>query len=195
MEENAVGHGCKVLIIGGSAGSLEVLLQVIPQLVSVKPFAMILVLHRKSSEDNTLEELISLKTNIPVKEVEDKTALVPGSIYIAPADYHLLFEKDCTLSLDVSEKIHYSRPSIDVAFESAAEVYGKTVTAVLLSGANADGTAGLKAVRLMGGTVIVQDPATADMPYMPQSAVDNLQADKIVNVVELTQYIQQLAEK
>lgn len=193
MEENAVGKDCKVLIIGGSAGSLEVLLQIIPKLTNIKPFALILVLHRKSSEDSTLEELISLKTTIPVKEVEDKTALIPGSIYIAPADYHLLFEKDCTLALDISEKIHYSRPSIDVAFESAAEVYGKTLVAILLSGANADGTKGLKAVKNYGGKAIVQDPATADMPFMPQSAVDNVVIDKILNVEEMTAYIQKLA--
>lgn len=194
MEENAVtGRDCKVLIIGGSAGSLEVLLQIIPQLTNIKPFAMILVLHRKNSEDNTLEELISLKTSIPVKEVEDKTTLIPGSIYIAPADYHILFEKDCTLSLDVSEKIHYSRPSIDVAFESAGDVYGKTLVAILLSGANADGTEGLKAIKRHGGTAIVQDPVTAEMPFMPQSAVDNEAVDKILTIEEMSTYIKNLA--
>jgi len=195
MEENAVRKDCKVMIIGGSAGSLEVLLQVIPKLSDIKPFALILVLHRKSSEDNTLEELIALKTALPVKPVEDKTALIPGSIYIAPADYHLLFEKDCTFALDISEKIHYSRPSIDVAFESAAEVFGKTLVAILLSGANADGTRGLRAVKSHGGMAIVQDPATAEMPFMPQSAIDGGVADRIMDVQQITTYIQSIALK
>ena len=195
MEENAVGHKCRVLIIGGSAGSLEVLLQIIPKLGAIKPFAMVLVLHRKSSEDNTLEELIALKTSIPVKEVEDKTFLVPGNIYIAPADYHLLFEKDGTLALDISEKVHYSRPSIDVAFQSAAEVYGKSLTGIVLSGANSDGTEGLKAVKAANGITIAQAPSSADMPYMPQSAIDSAPVDYILDVAQLTAYIQNLASK
>jgi two-component system, chemotaxis family, protein-glutamate methylesterase/glutaminase len=192
MEENTIRKNCKIIIIGGSAGSLEVLLQIIPKLTNIKPFALVLVLHRKSSEDNTLEELMALKTTLPVKPVEDKTPLIPGSIYIAPADYHLLFEKDCTFALDISEKIHYSRPSIDVAFESAAEVFGKTLVAILLSGANADGTQGLKAVKNYGGVTIVQNPVTAEMPFMPQSAIDSGLADKILDINQITTYIQAL---
>lgn len=193
MEENTIKNDCKILIIGGSAGSLEVLLNIIPQLEDIKPFALMLVLHRKSSEDNTLEELISFKTAIPVKEVEDKTVITPGSIYIAPADYHLLFEKDCTISLDVSEKINYSRPSIDVAFESAAEVYGNTVTAILLSGANADGSAGLKAIKQAGGTVLVQKPSTAEMPFMPQSAINSMEPDAVLDTAGLLHFIKNIS--
>lgn len=193
MEENTIKNDCKILIIGGSAGSLEVLLNIIPQLENIRPFALMLVLHRKSSEDNTLEELISFKTAIPVKEVEDKTVIAPGSIYIAPADYHLLFEKDCTISLDVSEKINYSRPSIDVAFESAAEVYGNTVTAILLSGANADGSAGLKAVKKAGGTVLVQKPSTAEMPFMPQSAINSMEPDAVLDTAGILDFIKNIS--
>jgi two-component system chemotaxis response regulator CheB len=187
MEEATI-KDCRLLIIGGSAGSLEVLLKILPH-ITVIPFALVIVLHRKSAEDSTLEELIAIKTVLPVVEVEDKTALVPGSIHIAPSDYHLLFENDGTLSLDISEKVNYSRPSIDVSFESAARVYGASLAAVLLSGANADGTKGLIAVKNAGGTTIVQDPGTAEMPFMPRNAVENITPDLILDAKGLTELI------
>lgn len=188
MEKNSLISGCKVLIIGGSAGSLDVLLKILPFL-EVPTFAIVIVLHRKHTDDNTLEELIAAKTKIPVKEVEDKVALESGYIYIAPSDYHLLFEKNDLLSLDTSEKINYSRPSIDVAFESAADIYGKSLVGILLSGANADGTDGLIAIKKSGGTIIVQKPETADMPFMPNNALMNTVPDYILDVSELLQLI------
>lgn len=188
MEKNSLISDCKVLIIGGSAGSLDVLLKILPFL-EVPTFAIVIVLHRKHTDDNTLEELIAAKTKIPVKEVEDKVALESGYIYIAPSDYHLLFEKNDLLSLDTSEKINYSRPSIDVAFESAADIYGKSLVGILLSGANADGTDGLIAIKKSGGTIIVQKPETADMPFMPNNALMNTVPDYILDVSELLQLI------
>lgn len=180
---------CKVLIIGGSAGSLEVLMKLLPNLSSIPSFAIVFVLHRKNAKDATLEELIAIKTNISVKEVEDKTSFLPGYIYIAPPDYHLLFEKNNILSLDTSEKVNYSRPSIDVSFESAAEVYGSSLIAILLSGANADGTNGLLAVKKAGGTTIVQNPDTAQMPFMPQNAITYVSPDYILDVDEMLHFI------
>ncbi len=188
MEKDKIISGCRVLIIGGSAGSLDAILKILPKL-AIPSFAMVIVLHRKSSEDTTLEELLAVKTRIPVAEVEDKTPLLPGSIYIAPSDYHLLFENNDTLSLDISEKVNYSRPSIDVSFESAAEVYGASLAAILLSGANADGTDGLKAVKKAGGIVIVQDPQTAEMDFMPRSAIENMVPDYILSPEGLTELI------
>lgn len=184
MEKDKMISGCRVLIIGGSAGSLEVLLKILPQLTSIT-YSLVIVLHRKSAEDNTLEELIAAKTAVPVTEVEDKTPMLPGYIYIAPSDYHLLFENDDTLSLDTSEKVNYSRPSIDVSFESAAEVYGESLSVLLLSGANADGTAGLIAVKNAGGNIIVQDPETAEMPFMPNNAIENITPDLVLTIEEI----------
>lgn len=189
MEEDKVIAPTKVVIIAGSAGSLEVLMQVLPRLKPITTFSLVIVLHRKSSEDNTLEELISIKTIIPVKEVEDKTELLPGFIYVAPSDYHLLFETNGELSLDTSEKVNYSRPSIDVSFESAAEVYGPSLTGILLSGANADGTHGLKVINEKGGTVVIQQPDTADMPFMPRHALENVAADRVLNIEEILEFI------
>jgi two-component system chemotaxis response regulator CheB len=192
MEKDRVIQGCKVLVIGGSAGSLEVLIELLPQLAFVPTFAIMLVLHRKSSEDSTLEELISYKTNIPVAEVEDKTPLKPGFIYIAPSDYHLLFENDDTLSLDTSEKINYSRPSIDVSFESAAEAYGPSLVGILLSGANADGTEGLLAIKKAGGAIVVQVPESAQMPFMPMNAITNASPHYVLDVKGMIEFIKHI---
>lgn len=189
MEEDRLIPGMKVLMIGGSAGSIDVLMKILPGLSPFSSYAIVIVLHRKSSEDKNLEELIALKTNIPVVEVEDKVAFRHGFIYVAPSDYHLLFEKNNLLSLDISEKVNYSRPSIDVSFESAAEVFGPGITAILLSGANADGTAGLAAIKKMGGTVVVQDPSSAEMPFMPANAIENIQPDLILNVDDIIRFI------
>ncbi|MHA3788410.1 chemotaxis protein CheB [Flavobacterium hauense] len=192
MEKDGVKQDCKVLIIGGSAGSLEVLMEMLPKLAFVPTFAIVLVLHRKSAEDSTLEELISYKTTIPVKDVEDKTPLLPGFIYIAPSDYHLLFEADNVLSLDTSEKINYSRPSIDVSFESAAEVYGAALAGILLSGANADGTEGLLAIKKAGGVIVVQVPETAQMPFMPMNALTNASPHYVLDVKGMIDFILQI---
>lgn len=189
MEEGKINAKCEVVIIGGSAGSLEVLLQLLPNLNTLNSFALVIVLHRKSGEDNLLENLISLKTEIPVQDVEDKAPVEPGNIYIAPSDYHLLFEKDHTLSLDTSEKVNYSRPSIDVAFESAAEIYGSTLVAILLSGANADGTVGLEAVKKSGGITVVQKPASAEVPFMPVNAIANMQPDHVLDINEILKFV------
>lgn len=189
MEKGKVNPKHKALIIGGSAGSLEVLMKVFPKLPEVVSFAIIIVLHRKNTEDSLLEELFSLKTKIPVSEVEDKVPLQPGFIYIAPSDYHILFEKDYTLSLDASEKVNYSRPSIDVAFESAAALYKSGLTAILLSGANADGTKGLIAVNAEGGVTVVQNPETALMPFMPSSALKNSSPALVLDTDGITAFI------
>lgn len=181
------------VLIGGSAGSLEVVLELLKNMPAIPAYSLVIVLHRKSGEDNTLEELLALKTKIPVRNVEDKTRLAPGSIYVAPSDYHLLFEKDGSLSLDTSEKVNYSRPSIDVSFESAADAYGAAVAAILLSGANADGTEGLKAVKLAGGMTIVQDPETAEMPFMPASAIENGEPGKVLDVEGIAAFLNEIA--
>jgi len=189
MEKDGIIRGCKVLLIGGSAGSLEVLIQILPMLTRIPTFAIVMILHRKSAEDNTLEELIAVKSNIPVIEVEDKTPLQPGNIYIAPSDYHLLFESNDILSLDTSEKINYSRPSIDVSFESAAEVYGESLVGIVLSGANSDGTQGLLAIKNAGGFIAVQQPESAQMAFMPKNALEATNPPYILDVEGILTFI------
>lgn len=189
MEEINIKKKCKLVLIGGSAGSLEVLSSILPKLNAIKTFAIVLILHRKSGEDSTLENLITLKTIIPLEKVEDKVLLKSGFIYVAPSDYHLLFEKNKQLSLDVSEKVNYSRPSIDVSFESAAVAFKSKCIAILLSGANSDGTEGLRSIQKAGGKVILQNPDNAIMPFMPQSALSTLTPDYVFDVPELLEFI------
>lgn len=189
MEENKITSDCKVIIFGGSAGSLLALMQILPQLPVIDFIVIVIIVHRKSTDEETLEELIKLKSVIEVKPVEDKVPLLPGFIYIAPSNYHLLFEKNNLLSLDTSEKINYSRPSIDVSFESAAEVYKNQLIGILLSGSNADGTQGLKAIQKEGGTIVVQDPESADMPFMPTNAIRNTTPDFVLNIQEIVKFI------
>lgn len=189
MEENDVKRDLKVVVIGGSAGSLSVLFEIFPALSPDLNTTIILVLHRKNSADSALSDLLATKTVIPTKEVEDKDPILPGNIYLAPADYHLLIEKDYTFSLDYSEKINFSRPSLDVTFESAADVFGPSLTAILLSGANEDGTAGLTTVKQSGGFIVAQKPETAQMPFMPQHAIAHTDIDMVLDVKEITDFI------
>lgn len=189
MAEDQINPKCKVVIIGGSAGSLNALMQILPELSALNSFALVIVLHRRGTDDMTLEELIKIKTEVPVKIIEDKEPLVPGFLYVAPSNYHLLFEKEETMSLDTSEKVNYSRPSIDVSFESAAEIYGDSLIGILLSGSNADGTEGLKTIQKAGGIIIVQDPDSADMPFMPNNAIRHTTPDFILNTDEILKFI------
>ena len=171
---------CDILVVGGSAGSLEVILQLLPSIPQSIPFAIVLVLHRKSGE-SMLTELLADKTTLPVQEVEEKDQIQPGTIYIAPPDYHLLIEQDRSFSLDYSEKINYSRPSIDVTFESASDIFGSKTAAMLLSGANADGVSGLKVIQQNGGLTIIQNPLDASVSYMPQQAMDAMDSDYVLD--------------
>jgi two-component system, chemotaxis family, protein-glutamate methylesterase/glutaminase len=188
MEENRLGKTA-LIVIGGSAGSLDVLLQVLPSVDPQLRIPIIIVLHRKSANDNLLADLLSSRTNLHVKEADEKEVISPGYIYIAPADYHLLLESDRSFSLDYSEKINYSRPSIDVVFQSAADVYGPSLVCILLSGANADGTEGFKYVKEKGGYTAVQDPDSAEVDYMPRSALLNNCTDSVLPVDAIAAFI------
>lgn len=192
MAQDGITKRYQLLIIGGSAGSLEVLIRLLPRLQKLEQVAIVIIMHRKAGE-SLLVQLLAEKTSWLVKEAEEKECIISGTIYVAPPDYHLLFEKDKTFSLDFSEKVHYSRPSIDVSFESVADAWGGSVIAVLLSGANADGAEGLDQVRKAGGVAIVQDPAEASVSYMPQQAIDNFQVDYIANTDAMADIIMRLA--
>ena len=180
----------RVIVIGGSAGSLEVILALIHRLSHNAGAVVIIIIHRKSDKDSNLENLFSYRAELTVREVEDKEQILPNHIYIAPADYHLLIENEHSFSLDSSEKIHFSRPSIDVTFESVAEIFGARVVGILLSGANADGAQGLLRIKERGGYTIVQDPEDADMGYMPQQAINLGAVDEVLNVNDLIQTIE-----
>lgn len=186
MEENTVA--IKVLVIGGSAGSLEAILKFLPPLKAVS-FAIVIVVHRKGGDDRMLEDLISSKCILPVDDFEDKTQLVPNRIFIAPSDYHLLFEKNGMLSIDLSPKINHSRPSIDVTFESASDAYGPQVAGLLLSGANSDGTQGLIDIKNAGGVTAIQHPNDAAIRIMPENAYFNAKPDVVLRISDIADWI------
>lgn len=182
----------EVVLIGGSAGSLEIILRIVSELEVPLRTAIVVVIHRRFTSEDSLSKLFAFKTRIPVVEIEDKQELKPGTIYIAPVDYHVLFEEDHTFALDVSEKVQYSRPSIDVAFESAAEVFGRNLVCLLLSGANADGVEGMRAALKAGAAVYVQSPESAAFPTMPEIAVNRLKIKRLLRPEEMAGFINNL---
>jgi two-component system, chemotaxis family, protein-glutamate methylesterase/glutaminase len=183
---------CKALVIGGSAGSIDVLLALLPEIKTSVLFPIVIVLHRRNAPESFLTELLSHKTRLPVTEVDDKERILPGHIYVAPPDYHLLFENEEYFSIDASDKVNYSRPSIDVSFESAAEIFHENLVCILLSGANADGASGLKHVKKNGGRTVVQEPSTAKVAFMPEQAILNNQADLVLTPDEIAVLINNL---
>ncbi|TCD27691.1 chemotaxis protein CheB [Pedobacter psychrodurus] len=192
MAETVDSMPCGALIIGGSAGSLDVLLEIFPALRNDIGFPIVLVVHRKASNESLLTDLLKSRTTLVVSEAEEKEFLKPGNVFIVPADYHMLIEEDESISLDYSEKVNYSRPSIDVTFQSAAEVFREKLVCILLSGSNADGVEGLKSVNNFGGRVVIQNPNTAIMPYMPQQAVLNVKPHVVLDSHHMADYINKL---
>lgn len=159
------------IVIGASAGAIEALLQILPGLPHDFPLPVLVVVHVPPTGKRLLSELFSSRCQMTVKDAEDKEIIQPGTIYFAPAGYHLLVEQDFSLSLSSDEPVLYSRPSIDVLFESAADAYGDSLTGVILTGANSDGARGLAAVHAGGGETLVQTPHTAEGRAMPQAAL------------------------
>lgn len=182
----------RLALIGGSAGSVNVLLKIIPSLRADLDLPLVIILHRKAGNDSLLTELIAARTSLRVKELEEKESLKPGTIYIAPPSYHTLIENDESFSLDASEKVNFSRPAIDVTFESAAAVYGKNLFALLLSGANSDGTLGFIEIKEHGGLVAVQDPETAVVSFMPHHAKEHAEVEISLKIEEIAPFINQL---
>jgi two-component system chemotaxis response regulator CheB len=183
---------CEAVVIGGSAGALDVMIKTLGNLRRDLNFPLIVVLHRANTQDSALEEVLAAKSNPVVREIEDKEPLMKGVVYLVPADYHVLIEHNRVFSLDASEKVNYSRPSIDVTFESVAEVFGAGAVGILLSGGNNDGTSGLKRIHEVGGITCVQDPRTAQVAYMPEQALNALHIDRILKPEEMAEFINSL---
>jgi len=144
---------------------------VLPSLPARYPLPLIVVVHISPQQGGSLAELFQAKCRVTVKEAEDKEPVAAGTVYFAPADYHVLVERSLSLSLSSEEPVNFSRPSIDVLFESAADAYGGALLAIVLTGANEDGAQGVRAVCEAGGAVIVQAPETAEARVMPDAAL------------------------
>jgi two-component system chemotaxis response regulator CheB len=181
-----------VLVIGGSAGALEALLAILPALPSALAVPIVVALHVAPSHPSLFPALLARACPRPVREVEDKQPLEPGVIYVAPPNYHVLIERDRTLALSVDAPVHYSRPSIDVLFESAADAFGRGVAGIVLSGANEDGASGLRRITDAGGLAAVQDPATAVHPTMPRAAARSVPGARVLSIEGLTRWCSNL---
>jgi two-component system chemotaxis response regulator CheB len=178
-------HKSDILLLGGSAGSFNLIFQIVKNFDAHLNKSVIIIIHRKKNFFSEIEKLFSDNTRISLKEITDKEQIKQNTIYIAPPNYHTLIEKEKCFGLDVSEAVWYSRPSIDVTFESAAEVYKDNCTAILFSGANQDGAEGLLKLRNCGSLTIVQDPVDAEMPQMPYAAIEIKAADYILPTTEI----------
>lgn len=170
----------ELVVIGGSSGSITVLIEILKNLKKDIQFPILIVIHRLKTENSKLIEVFQKKTTLKVEECNEKIKLKPGYVYIAPDDYHVLIENDKTISLDISEPVNFSRPSIDVSFQSAATVYKKNLAAFLLTGSNKDGAEGLFKVFNNNGFCAIQNLNEAESTAMPKAA------KKIFNVLELT---------
>jgi two-component system, chemotaxis family, protein-glutamate methylesterase/glutaminase len=168
-----------VVVVGTSAGGLRALEKVFGRLPAEFAIPIVAVQHR-SRESELFASIIQGMVALPVREAEDKEPLDAPGIYLAPPDYHLLLEPGGQLALSIDEPVSFSRPSIDVLFESAADVYGPGVLGILLTGANHDGSRGLLRIRAAGGVAIVQDPSTAESPEMPSAAIASGAADAVL---------------
>ncbi|WP_183560171.1 chemotaxis protein CheB [Mucilaginibacter sp. SP1R1] len=180
----------EVLLLGGSAGSFKLLFQIVKFLPANLDKTVIIVIHRKRNFFSEIEKLFAENSRMLLREIEDKDILNKNTIYIAPANYHTLIEKDGYFSLDVSEAVWYSKPSIDVTFESAAEIYKERCMAILLSGANQDGAAGMLKLREAGAVTIAQHPADAEMDEMPAAAINIDAAAYILRTDEIFKLLQ-----
>jgi two-component system chemotaxis response regulator CheB len=179
-----------VIVIGGSAGSFQVLNRLLPSLPRSVP--AVVVVHVPPGRVSPLAEVLGASSGRSTVEAMDKAPLNPGVIHFAPPDYHLLLEADKSFALSVDPPVHFSRPAIDVLFESAVDAFGARVLGVVLTGANEDGAAGLKAIHEAGGYCIVQRPDTAEAPSMPLAAIHMAAPDRVLSIEEMVALFQQL---
>jgi two-component system chemotaxis response regulator CheB len=177
------------VIIGGSWGGIEAVSAILSKLPADFPLPIVIVLHQHRKSGGHISEIFGRKCPLKVKEVEEKEDLEAGNVYIAPANYHLLIEKDRSLSFSIAEQVHYSRPSIDVSFISAAEAYRDGLIGVLLTGANQDGAEGVVHIKQFGGLAIIEDPNSAKVSIMPQSALNRTQVDQVLNLSDIADFL------
>lgn len=174
------GNRIDAIVIGASAGGVEVLSTLLPALPVELRAAVFVVLHQPPDRPSVLAEIFRRKCALPVCEALDKDPVEPGTIYFAPPNYHLLIERGPRIALSVDDLVQFSRPSIDVLFQSAADAYRQHLLGILLTGWNEDGAAGMAAINSLRGTTIVQDPQSAEAPVMPLAALRLLRPDFVL---------------
>ncbi|MEH2288720.1 chemotaxis protein CheB [Nostoc sp.] len=193
MAENAKNHpphfknvAFDIVAIAASAGGLTAIVKVLSTLKAEFPAAIVIVQHLAPKHPSFMAEIINRHTDIIVKQAKEGDSLTPGTAYVAPPNRHLLVNRDGTVSLSQSELVHFLRPSADLLFESVAASYKDRVIALVLTGTGSDGAMGVKAIKKVGGTVIVQDVKTAEFPGMPSAAIQTGNVDFILPIDEIS---------
>ena len=185
----------EAIVIGVSSGGMTALKFIFAALPAGFTIPIIIVQHLSPRSDNEWIELLNKNSNLTIKEADEKEKIEYGNVYIAPANYHLLIEKDKTFSLTIDERVNYARPSIDVLFETAAESYKNKLIGIVLTGSNNDGTIGIKRIKECGGLVIIQDPKTAESSYMPASAIAAIKPDYILSLEKIIELLKKIDKR
>lgn len=182
----------EAIVIGVSAGGMQILRQLFKGLSKGFEIPLIIVQHEVAHADDFLAHFLTKYTSIYVKQADEKEEILPNHAYLAPPGYHLLVDDDRVLALSTDPPVNYARPSIDVLFETAAEVYGKGLIGIILTGANADGSKGLQSVHKLGGLTIVQNPDSAEVSSMPERALALTPVDHVLNINEICTLLNKL---
>ncbi|RZI84596.1 MAG: chemotaxis protein CheB [Rubrivivax sp.] len=182
----------EAIVIGASAGGVEALSQLLPALPTGLRASVFIVLHLPRDRPSLLASIFNARCAVPVREAVDKEPVAPGTVYFAPPDYHLLLDQGPRLALSVDEPVHFSRPSIDVLFESAADLYGPTLLGIVLTGANHDGASGLSAIDRAGGMTMAQQPHSAQAPLMPEAALAGTPAALSLSLADMADFLRTL---
>jgi two-component system, chemotaxis family, protein-glutamate methylesterase/glutaminase len=187
------GRALEAIVIGGSAGVLDVLRVILPPLPSTLKIPVMIVVHLPARAHTSLHQSLQFSSTLPMRQADDKEPLQGGSIYFASPGYHLLIEANRCAAQSLDEPVYYSRPSIDVLFESASDVYKSGLLGILLTGASPDGAAGLLSIHKAGGVTVVQDPATCEADTMPQSALTLFKPDFVLAPLRIAALLSTLA--
>ena len=183
-----------IVVVGASWGGLQALTTLVSGFPASFPFPVIVVQHRSRDSTSALAELLQDVSKLQICEVEDKAPIVNGHVHIAPPDYHLLVDRG-SFSLSTEAPLRYSRPSIDITFESVAYSYDSGTIGVVLTGANQDGSEGLRTIVARRGTAIVQDPATAESPTMPRAALEAVPTATVLPIEDIAPFLTRLAAR
>jgi two-component system, chemotaxis family, protein-glutamate methylesterase/glutaminase len=183
-----------LIVVGASLGGFHALEILLGDLPGDFPLPVAVAQHRSSDSDELLPSLLARRSRLPVAEAEDKQHILPGHVYIAPANYHLLIEEG-HFALSTEGPVQFARPSVDVLFESAADAYRDKVVGVLLSGSNRDGARGLALIKEYGGLAIVQDPASAESRHMPEAAIASTRIDHVLPLPEIARLLTELVSR
>jgi two-component system chemotaxis response regulator CheB len=180
------------IVIGSSAGGLQALKTIFSLFREDFSIPIIVVQHISPYSDNYITTYLNRICKVNFKEANEKEVIESGTIYFAPPNFHLLIEDNFTFSLSTEERVNFARPSIDILFETAAFVYGKNLVGIVLTGANNDGSAGLRKIKEFGGITIVQDPKTAEVDTMPSCAIKESKIDYILSLKEISKLLMKL---